>query len=44
MNTSFVGYFQDLEEPRVYTGNMRHELLDIVVISIFSHSAPLDAS
>jgi predicted transposase YbfD/YdcC len=36
LNTSFVGYFQDLEEPRVYTGNMRHELLDIVVISILA--------
>ena len=36
MNTGFVGYFQDLEEPRVYTENMRHDLLDIVVISILA--------
>ncbi len=36
MNTGFVGYFQDLEEPRVYTENMRHDLLDIVAISILA--------
>ena len=36
MNTGFVGYFQGSEEPRVYTENMRHDLLDIVAISILA--------
>jgi predicted transposase YbfD/YdcC len=35
-NICIVDYFEDLEDPRVFTLNKRHQLLDIVTISILA--------
>ena len=35
-NICIVDYFEDLEDPRIYTLNGRHQLLDIVTISILA--------
>ena len=36
MTVSILDHFKDLEDPRIYTDNQRHQLLDIVVISMLS--------
>ena len=35
-NVCIVDYFEDMEDPRVFTLNKRHQLLDIVTISILA--------
>jgi len=36
VTVSILDHFKDLEDPRIYTDNQRHQLLDIVVISMLS--------
>ena len=36
MTASILDHFKDLEDPRIFTDNQRHQLLDIVVISMLS--------
>ena len=36
MSVSILEHFKDLEDPRIYTDNKRHRLLDIVVIAMLA--------